>query len=641
MNNPKNSNPYSFQDDAIKAIVKDYQKNPFNKNLLVLPTGGGKTLAAIRAIDELIKQKLLSEKDRVLWVVHSITLRDQTEKVLNNPKWKKKFEFSDKLPKILIIKMKTAGEKIIKNDVNRRVKIIIIDEAHHSAAASYKKFFKDKLGIFGLTATPTRNDDSKLQFDKIIYSITTRELIRRNVIIEPRIHSIPTGIQIDINSLSDKSGLDRFNTEARNQFIAKTIFNSKQLYKKAIIYVWTVKHTISLCEVLQKNNKFMGNYYDHIGFIHGSGNADGHMSNEDYLDKNKSYDKSIIVNCGVLTEGFDDPSIDTIVMAVPTNSLIYYIQCVGRAMRTPDVAKNSYAYIVEFEDNMPNIRYRINNKWLFADISDVLEPIVIEKECYSVDNFHEIYQGILDQHVIKKSFAESIASREDIETKNVLLYNPTESLKDTAWSFIPINNDNRDKYLRLFNTLSINIDRYHDVSPKWIFSEKFGVYEEFEHLKKMPEKVDFLRALELSKKEIDKNKRVERLKYYTFKLIEEYPEGFLDFLSDCVNKEDIITQFEYAKELNTHVVKFPLFLSDLYEAIYADEKIVKFFNDFLNILNDIKNSSKPIKQHLLIENEINNLDTIPIPIRCLHSIKLIVRENLKNIMFSLKEEKIG
>jgi superfamily II DNA or RNA helicase len=632
---------FSFQDDAIKSIVSDFKLNPTAKNLLVIPTGGGKTLTAIRAVNELIKKGVLKEDDKVLWVVHYITLRDQTRDVLNDNNWGEKFSFSKLLPKVLQIEMITKGENLISQDIDKKIKMIIIDEAHHSAASSYQSFFQPNYNILGLTATPTRNDDNPLEFDKIIYSITTRELIRKNVIIEPIIHSVKTGIYIDINSLIDGTHLDRFNTESRNQFIAKRIFKNKNLYKKVLIYVRTVKHTMALCKVLQKENKFQGNYYDHIGYIYGGENESKNLSNNEYLKKNKEYDKSIIVNCGVLTEGFDDPTINTVVMAVPTNSVVYYLQCAGRAIRTPQDSIANSVFLVEFEDNMPNIRYRIDNKWLFADISDVLEPQIIDIDFESLEDFKIKYTQTLNEHNIKVNgrIPHDIEKPGDIEKVNLLLYNSTQKLSDDTWDSLLINEKNREKILTLFNTLCINIEKYYDQNPKWIFNEKFGEDGPFEGLDTIAKQTDFLRVLELSYFNTTKKEKVERLKYYFFKYIEAYPDGLLEFLCDCVNIDDILSEFQYAKVTSTYVVKFPLPLSNKFEALYATTDIIDFLDDYINILFDIRNSDEYHKQYTLIQQELYKLSNIPIPIRCLNTIPEIVKNELKDYTFELNEEK--
>ena len=56
---------YSFQENAIKNIVDDFRKDPYSKNLLVIPTGGGKTLTAVRVINSLIDNGFLNEEEKV------------------------------------------------------------------------------------------------------------------------------------------------------------------------------------------------------------------------------------------------------------------------------------------------------------------------------------------------------------------------------------------------------------------------------------------------------------------------------------------------------------------------------------------------------------------------------------------------
>ena len=92
--------------------------------------------------------------------------------------------------------------------------------------------------------------------------------------------------------------------------------------------------------------------------------------------------KSILINIEVLAEGYDDPTIDTVVMACPMKSTLKYMQAAGRAIRRDKDNDNKKAYIVPVEDNLPNIRYRFDNRWLYSDISDALEPEVID-ETYS------------------------------------------------------------------------------------------------------------------------------------------------------------------------------------------------------------------------------------------------------------------
>ena len=92
---------YSYQIDAIQSIVNKYTLETAAKTLLVIPTGGGKTLTAIRAINKMLGVQLLNSNACVYWVVHSVALCNQTQSVLDsNIKWGKflnNLELKDRL----------------------------------------------------------------------------------------------------------------------------------------------------------------------------------------------------------------------------------------------------------------------------------------------------------------------------------------------------------------------------------------------------------------------------------------------------------------------------------------------------------------------------------------------------------------
>ena len=73
---------------------------------------------------------------------------------------------------------------------SEKIKLIIIDEFHHSSAESYAKFFQYSKYILGLTATPHRRDKKNLEYENIIYQISAVELFKRNVLIKPIMGSI-------------------------------------------------------------------------------------------------------------------------------------------------------------------------------------------------------------------------------------------------------------------------------------------------------------------------------------------------------------------------------------------------------------------------------------------------------------------
>lgn len=515
---------WSFQEDAINNIVQDFTINPSSKNLLVIPTGGGKTLTAIRAINRMVEAGLLTEKDRVLWTVHRITLKTQTENVLRNEEYKKKFNFKKNIEKILVVKMKEEAKKMMQADCDDIIKLLIIDEAHHAAANGYRDFFARKIGILGLTATPTRTDESILEFDKVSFSITARELIKRGVILEPNFVSCYTNQIVKIASLDYVKNVEQldfqYNTLKRNEFIAETILKGKNTYKKVIVFVGSNNHVDSLYEIIRKKNKFYNEPY-HVGYIYGGirngkSNEKG-VDNDTYLKEHKKIDRSILVNCQMLNEGYDDPSINTVVMAVPTRSILYYLQCIGRAVRNPSSFGLGKSYVLEFEDNLPNAVYHIDNRWLFADISDFLEPIVLEEGCFDEKDFINKITKILELHGVDKRYFEIINNiKENWSSSSLLLLKPTRAESYGKWIPLIFEEKNRKEYTRVYNFISDNIEQLFDFDFEYVFFDQLKVLTDDPFFKDRDYRANFFHAIRYAYKDIQNGDPINRIKYYNF-----------------------------------------------------------------------------------------------------------------------------
>jgi len=461
-----NKPDWSHTNDAIEKIVKSFVKKNTSRFLLVLPTGGGKTLTAIRAINELINCNQLNVKRRALWVVHTKALRIQAEKVINLAENISTYKFNDNLSQILEVRMIKRGAQTLYGSHIDEYRLIIVDEAHHSEAASYQSFFRNDMGVLGLTATPTRNDGRELKFDDdLYYSISFRELVKRGVLIKPKIISINTNITIntrDLRFISTNNQLELFNIKTRNARICSELFRKIDQYnlKKIVIFVGTNNHVKSLYNIINEYNKSINNKIQHVGFIYGGDNNDRNISNEKYLEDHVKMKSSILINCRILNEGYDDSSIDTVVMATPTSSILYYIQCVGRVVRNPKDGGRK-AYVLEMVDQLPNVNYRIDNRWLYAEISDYLEPEIID---LSFDNKFDLkiqMKKIIIDHNIEFKYHSSLHNIQLTTDISLLLFNAIPDDFKNSWHPLLFSTKTKNIYTNVFNVLSNNIEEYY------------------------------------------------------------------------------------------------------------------------------------------------------------------------------------
>ncbi len=532
---------YSFQLDAIHCIKRDYNKKKNARMLLIIPTGGGKTLTAIRAVDEMIKDNVINQNNKCLWITHLNSLEQQTSEVVNSHKWKKEFNFSDQLQSCLEIKMKQEAIELLENDINNEYGLVIIDECHHSSAKSYQQIFDNpKLAVLGLTATPNRSDKKSLNFEGPTYQITFDELERRNVIIKPEPDKIIIPDEIDADSLKSP----RFDNSKRNNYIVSKVLEKRRLslnknnenYSKIVVYVNTVKHAKNLYETFVSRSS-ISELYDFVGFIEGGKNSAG-CSNEDFLKDFKQNKSGIIINVNVLSEGFDDPSINTILMAVPTNSLIRYIQCVGRAIRVPDEDNVCIPKIIECTEELPNIDYRITYGWLFADISDELEPILINHTIKPVPSlFSWIYTKEVKQFLTnlfnddeynlrRYNFDDlKIKNLSEISNSNIFLYwagRDINRLDDIRWRSIVISPDHKPRFIEAYNRINSGI--INGYSDRIIFDELYPELKELPYLNNQTKRYNLYFAMYMSYLDKLNGQQNNRLKYIIFK-IDSYNES--------------------------------------------------------------------------------------------------------------------
>jgi ATP-dependent helicase IRC3 len=321
-----------YQQEALDAI-NTFSDKGINRQLVVLPTGAGKTV--------IFSHLPQTKKDSLpmLVLAHRAELLHQAKEKISwsNPELDIQIEQADNVAgycDVVVASVPTLGraesERILKYPKDY-FKCIVIDEAHHAAAPTYRRildYFNPSL-LLGVTATPQRSDSTRLTdvFDEIVYYKTIQDLIEDGYLCSLVGYRIKT--DTDISGVATNEGdynasqlEDAIDTPQRNAHIVAA-YHSLVPESKAIVFCAGVKHANNLASSFSATKVS-------TEVIVGDTSA---YDREHILARFKSGQTKVLVNVGVLTEGFDEPSIETIVLARPTRSTLLYTQIVGRGTR--------------------------------------------------------------------------------------------------------------------------------------------------------------------------------------------------------------------------------------------------------------------------------------------------------------------
>lgn len=323
----------SYQQEALDAMLKA-ESSGVAKQLVVLPTGAGKTV--------LFAHLPIVRKDSLpmLVLAHRAELLNQAKAKIEsmNPNLSVAIEKAEnKAGKVdvVVASVQTLGRgnsNRIEGFDQEYFKTIIIDEAHHAAASSYQKiltYFKSDY-VLGVTATPQRSDSVRLvdTFDEIVYYKSIEDLINEGWLCPLIGYRVKTD--------TDISDVEITNGDYRQEQLAEAIDNPNRNTcivnafldlagtKKTVVFAANIAHARNLAA------SFAAQTRAQVRVVLGETPDE---EREQILKDFKSGAVQVIINVGVLTEGFDEPSIEAIILARPTRSTLLYTQIVGRGTR--------------------------------------------------------------------------------------------------------------------------------------------------------------------------------------------------------------------------------------------------------------------------------------------------------------------
>jgi superfamily II DNA or RNA helicase len=555
---------YSFQDKAVRSISATFTENPKAKTLLVIPTGGGKTRTAVKSILKLLEDGKLDKKSQVLWVAHSNELlRQAKEDGFGEESAHPLAELA--LSRTIFQTNVPASKTVEEND---DIKLVVIDECHHAAAKTYLPLFRPGVGVLGLTATPSRHDGKALEFEGESFSIGLHKLERIGIVLKAKVISLE-GITEELINGYDDSNLARLNTAKRNETMREALLSDPEQFKKVIVYVGTKKHAKDLYELFVHSD--LRDHYDSISYVFGGErNNSRNQGCDDFFKEEKSYSRSIIINVKVLTEGYDDPRVNTVVMGTPLNSTLTYFQCMGRAIRRDKDNPEKKAFVLEITDKLPNIGYKIDNRWIYSEISDRLEPTILDKTYTNQKSFTDALNSIYSKFNVPND-QRTIPKYSDSERYQILLFKSYR--KGDSLPHIPIilSNENRLDVQKWFNHLSRGYrgdngsrGRLHNVNNRDAVMEEVSQWWGND-LDNREIRLAVLAAMENSGLHIAGGDESASKNHPWITLVslekDEENEGseLISFLEGVLNKEEILDEIKNLKDKNLFtVIKFPL-----------------------------------------------------------------------------------
>ena len=328
-----------YQRECLSEIFKRYQAG-IRRQLICLPTGSGKTVIFAEF------PRYFRMKKQMLVLAHRAELLDQAcDKIRqSNPELRVEVEQAGRTAdadcQVVVASIPTLGRKGTKR-LHRidpdRFFLIVVDEAHHATAATYKRVL-EYFGMFapntrkllvGFTATPKRGDGVGLDavFQEIVFSRSLPHMIKAGFLSPVAGYRVET--EIDLSRVKTRMGdfvatqlSHEVNVDQRNDTIVK-VYQSHLKDKQTLCFCVDVAHTHCLAETF--NNKG-------VKAAAVTGETD-HSAREKALTDFSNGQIQVLVNCMVLTEGYDEPSVAGIILARPTKSSLLYTQMIGRGTR--------------------------------------------------------------------------------------------------------------------------------------------------------------------------------------------------------------------------------------------------------------------------------------------------------------------
>lgn len=346
---------YPFQKKIVNQIIKELFEEGENFNLLFqLPTGGGKTVI----FSNIARDYIAKSNKKVLILTHRIELCIQTSKQLAALGIKNKVinslvktmddqkDFDSFTAMVETLNNRLQDDSEFLKDIG----LVIVDEAHNN---SFRKIFQyfENVNILGVTATPLSSNKTlplKDNYDKLIVGESIKSLIEKEYLSNAETYTYDVnlhGLKIGVNGDFTVSSSDKVYSNYFMQEKLLFAYEEVALNRKTLIFNSGIESSRSVYELFKKH-KYKVRHLD---------STFGDTERKDILKWFKETPDAILTSVGILTTGFDEPTVETIILNRATRSLTLYHQMIGRGSRK--LENKSSFQVIDLGNNVRRFGY--------------------------------------------------------------------------------------------------------------------------------------------------------------------------------------------------------------------------------------------------------------------------------------------
>ena len=328
-----------YQEKAIDSTFKMWET--FDSTINVMPTGTGKghliagiarRMSPARTMVLAHREELIAQaREKIEYVAGMDCDIEKAELMASTTFWNKARVVVASVQSLASGRERKRYERFNPEEFG----CLIIDEGHHATAPTYQSIIKHfqqnpRLKLVGLTATPDRSDEEALGqvFKSVAFDYEILDAINDGWL-------VPVEQQM-VRAEVDYSGIRTTAGDLNGADLAKVMEAERALQgvagatiqivgnRRTIVFASSVKHAESLCNILNRHKPGIAEWV-----CGKTKKEDRRLTLERFLHGNVQ----IVCNCGVLSEGYDNPWVECIVMGRPTKSRSLYAQMAGRSLR--------------------------------------------------------------------------------------------------------------------------------------------------------------------------------------------------------------------------------------------------------------------------------------------------------------------